>query len=98
MKFTISTLLALGIAAPAVVVQAMELYIAVESTLDLGLIKVFPAGDFVKLRRGPEPQHIDNLYFTSLNQVQRFDVIDDRQNGQPTQNWYLRVSLLATRE
>lgn len=75
----------------------MELYVAVESTLDLGLIKVFPAGDFVKLRREPEPQHIGNLYFTSLNQVQRFDVVDDRQNGQPTQNWYLKVSLFATR-
>jgi hypothetical protein len=93
MKFTISTLLALAIAAPVAIVKAKEISIPVESTLDAGLIKVFPGGDFVKLRKGTEPQYIDDLYFTSLFQAQRFDVVDDRMNGQATQGHYLKVSL-----
>jgi hypothetical protein len=81
MKFTISTLLALAAAIPVSMVQATQLTVAVESTLDLGLIKVFTSGGFVKLRKGVDPLYIGDLLFTSANQEQRFDVIDNRKGG-----------------
>jgi hypothetical protein len=81
MKFTISTLLALAAAIPVSTVQATQLTVAVESTLDAGLIKVFTSGDFVKLRKGVDPLYIGDLLFTSAHQAQRFDVIDNRKGG-----------------
>jgi hypothetical protein len=81
MKFTISTLRALAAAIPLTMVQAAQLTVAVESTLDLGLIKVFTSGDFVKLRKGVDPLYIGDLLFTSAHQEQRFDVIDNRKGG-----------------
>jgi len=92
MKFTISTLLALAVAVPVTIVQAAQFKIAVENTLDAGLIKVFPGGDFVKLRKGIDPQHIGDLKFTSAFQDQRFDVIDNREGGLHEGQFY-KVSL-----
>ena len=92
MKFTISTLLALAAAIPVTMVQAAQLTVAVESTLDLGLIKVFPTGDFVKLRKGEDPLYIGDLLFNSAHQEQRFDVIDNRKGGLH-QGQHYKVSL-----
>jgi len=96
MKFNLSTLFAIAIAAP-VAVQAFPLSIAIKSTLNEGLMKIFPDGDYVKLQfyNGQNPQYIGDLYFDEAG-MQRFDIIDDRKEGQKTQDHYLNVSLSVT--
>jgi hypothetical protein len=97
MKFTISTLLALAIAVPVTVVQAFPLEIAIESSINRGLMKVFPDGDYVKLQfyKGQDPQTIGYLHFKEPG-MQRFDIVDDRKLGQKTQDQYNNVSLGRT--
>jgi len=102
MKFTVSTLAAMALAAPMAAVQALDIRIPVETTINGGLMKVFPTGEPVKLQfyEGQNPEYVGDLSFTSLYQVQRFDIIDDRQEDppKPTQNWYYKVSLLSLGE
>jgi hypothetical protein len=67
MKFTVSTLLALAIAAPAVAGTGFPVSIAIESSLNWGEMKVFGDvndGDYVKL--GELAQKIGDLHFMEL--------------------------------
>ena len=93
MKFNLSTLLAIAIAAP-VAVQAFPFSIAIKSEVNGGLMKVFPDGDYVKLKYddGQDAQDIGDLIFDEPS-MQRFDIVDDRHQGQEHENEYLLVSL-----
>ena len=101
MKFTVSTLAALALAAPMVTAEVFDNNVPVESTINGGLMKLFyPSVGPVKLQfeEGHPPQHISDLSFIALYESKRFDIIDDRHEGQPTENHYYRVSLPASED
>jgi hypothetical protein len=93
MKFTVSTLLALCIAVPVTVVQALDVTVAITSTLLGGSITIFPDHTHVDLdwSNGEEPQHVGELHFTGLGKENsgRFDIIDAQAPG-----YYEKVSLI----
>jgi hypothetical protein len=92
MKFTVSTLLALAIAAPAVAGTGFPVSIAIESSLNWGEIKVFSDvndGDYVKL--GQVAQKIGDLHFMEPG-MQRFSIHDDRTEGTEHKDQYYNVS------
>jgi hypothetical protein len=51
-------------------------------------------GDYIKLQTDPgqDPQYIGDLHWVYPG-MQRFDIVDDRKEGQPTQDQYFNVSL-----
>jgi len=101
MKFTVSTLAALALAAPMVTAEVFDNNVPVESTINGGLMNLFysSVGPVrLEFEEGKPPQHIGDLSFMALDQSLRFDIIDDRHDGQPTENHYYKVSLLASED
>jgi hypothetical protein len=96
MKFTVSTLLALAIAAPAVLGTGFPVSISIESSLNWGEMKVFGDvndGDYVKL--GQLAQKIGDLHFMEPG-MQIFSIHDDRAEGTEHKDQYYNVSLSTT--
>jgi hypothetical protein len=97
MKLTVSTLLALATAAPAVVGQGFPVSVAIDSSLNWGEMKVFSDvndEDYVKLQHddGQPAQKIGDLHFMEPG-MQRFSIHDDRTEGTEHKDQYYNVSL-----
>jgi hypothetical protein len=93
MKFTVSTLLALCLAVPVTVVQALDVTVAITTKVNGGSITIFPDHTHVDLHwsKGKEPQQVGELHFTDLGEEHagRFDIIDGQAPG-----YYEKVSLM----
>jgi len=104
MKITFATLLALTVAMPVAVVQALDLTLNINSTLPEGTMTLFPEKNFVTLnhKHGEYPQHVGQLHFANLGSgeqhFERFDIIDTRLGGHETGGKYYNVSLHTHRE
>lgn len=92
MRLTISSLLALYIAVPSTMVQALDLQVAVVSTLVTGTMTVSPGGSPVELHHleGENPMIVGSLPLTGIgpDNFGRFDLIDNSV----APNYYTQVS------